>query len=136
VRVTFSVDGLGGGAVCGGGEGGGSDGGVVTIGVGACNKPAISEFWSTFNADREPLNERDEPPPTEAVERTPAAAENGKKEVGEIAAEPVEVPPERGAVIDFVTSAIGVGVTPLLLLPVPGATCPAATFDIGAARRA
>jgi len=57
VSVTLPVDGLGGGGVDGGVEGGGSDGGVVTTGVEGCNKLAIAEFWSKFNADREPLDE-------------------------------------------------------------------------------
>ena len=72
VSVTFPVDGLGGGGV----EGGGSDGGVVTTGVEGCNRPAIAEFWSRFNADREPLTKGAEPLPAEAVERTLAAPTN------------------------------------------------------------
>ncbi|MCI0426487.1 MAG: hypothetical protein L0Z46_00560 [Nitrospiraceae bacterium] len=66
MSVTFPVDGLGGGGVDGGVEGGGSDGGVVTTGVD--NKLAIAAFLSTFNADREPLDEGDEPLPAEAEE--------------------------------------------------------------------
>jgi hypothetical protein len=66
VSVTIPVDGLGGG-VDGGVEGGGSDGGVMTTVVGGCNKLAILEFWSKFNADRERLNEGAEPLPAEAA---------------------------------------------------------------------
>ncbi len=52
----------------GGVEGGGSDGGVVTTGVEGCNKLVIAEFWSKFDADREPLDEGAEPLPAEAAE--------------------------------------------------------------------
>jgi len=89
VSVTLPGDGLGGGGV----EGGGSDGGVVTTGVEGCNKLAIAEFWSKFNADREPLNEGAEPLLAEAAERTLAAPANGEGAVGATAAEPVDVTP-------------------------------------------
>ena len=86
MSVTFPVDGLGGGRVEGEVEGeveggverGGSDGGVMTTVVGGCNKLAIAEFWSKFNADREPLDEGAERPPAEAAERTPVAPANGE----------------------------------------------------------
>jgi hypothetical protein len=39
----------------------------MTTVVGGCNKLAILEFWSKFNADRERLNEGAEPLPAEAA---------------------------------------------------------------------
>jgi hypothetical protein len=67
VSVRLPVDGLGGG-VDGGVEGGEDDGGVVTTGVGACNKAAIEEFLIKFNADREPGDEEAELLPADARE--------------------------------------------------------------------
>ena len=130
MSVTLPGDGLGGGGV----EGGGSDGGVVTTGVEGCNKLAIAEFWSKFNADREPLNEGAEPLPAEAAERTLAAPANGERAVGATAAEPVDVTPGRGAAIDFVMGAVVVGVVPLVGSAVVCVTCPAAVPDVSAAR--
>ena len=52
----------------GGVEGGKDDGGVVTTGVGACNKVAREEFLIKFNADREPGDEEAELIPAEATE--------------------------------------------------------------------
>ena len=69
----------------------------MTIVVGGCNKLAIAEFWSKFNADREPLDEGAEPLPAEAAGRTPAAPANGEEVVGATAAEPVEVTAGSGA---------------------------------------
>jgi len=54
--------------VDGGVEGGEDDGGVVTTGVGACNKVAMEEFLIKFNADREPGEEEAELLPAEATE--------------------------------------------------------------------
>lgn len=130
MSVTLPGDGLGGGGV----EGGGSDGGVVTTGVEGCNKLAIAEFWSKFNADREPLNEGAEPLPAEAAERTLAAPANGEGAVGATAAEPVDITPGRGAAIDFVIGAVVVGVVPLVGSAVVCVTCPAAVPDVSAAR--
>ncbi|MGH7147776.1 MAG: hypothetical protein ACREIJ_07750 [Nitrospiraceae bacterium] len=87
----------------------------MTTGVEGCNKLAIAEFWSKFNADREPLDEGAEPLPAEA-------------------AEPVEVTPGRGVVVDFVTGAVAGGVVLLAVSAVVCVTCPAATPDAGAAR--
>ena len=134
MSVTFPVNGLGGGGVDGGVEGGGSDGGVVTTGVEGCNKLAIAEFWSKFNADREPLDEGAEPLPAEAAERTFAAPTIGEGAVEETAAEPVEVTPGRGVVVDFATGAVAGGVVLLAVSVVACVTCPAATPDAGAAR--
>jgi hypothetical protein len=133
VSVTFPVDGLGGG-VDGGVEGGGSDGGVITTLVGGCNKLAIAEFWSNFDADREPLYEGAEPLPAEATGRTLAAPANGVEAVGATAAEPVEVTAGSGAPDDFVIGAVAVGVVLLAVSAVVCVTCPAATPDVGAAR--
>jgi len=142
VSVTLPVDGLGGGGgvdrgvdggVEGGVEGGGSDGGVVTTGVEGCNKLAIAEFWSKFNADREPLIEGAEPLAAEAAERTVAAPANGEGAVGATAAEPVDVTPGRGAAIDFVMGAVAVGGVPLVGSAVVCVTCPAAVPDVSAA---
>ena len=130
MSVTFPVDGLGGG----GAEGGGSDGGVVTTGVGGCNKLAIAEFWSKFNADREPLIEGAEPLPDEAAERTLAAPPNREGEIGATAAAPVEITPGIGVVIDFATGAVAGGVILLAVSAVVCVTCLAATPDAGAAR--
>jgi hypothetical protein len=93
VSVTFPVDGLGGGGVDGGVEGGGSEGGAMTTVVGGCNKRAIAEFCSKFNADREPLDEGAEPLPAEAAGRTPAGPANGEGAVGATEAELDEVTP-------------------------------------------
>jgi hypothetical protein len=133
VSVTFPVDGLGGG-VDGGVEGGGSDGGVITTVVGGCNNLAIAEFWSKFDADREPLYEGAEPLPAEAIGRTPAAPANGVEAVGATAAEPVEVTAGSGAPDDFVIGAVAVGVVLLAVSAVVCVTCPAARPDVGAAR--
>jgi hypothetical protein len=137
VSVTFPVDGLGGGGVEreveGGVERGGSDGSVMTTVGGGCNKLAIAEFWSKFNADREPRDEGAEPLLPEAAERTPAAPANGEGAVGATAAEPVEVIPGRGAAIDFVMGAVAVGVVSLVGSAVVCMTCPAAPPDISAA---
>ena len=137
MSVTFPVDGLGGGSVDGGVEGGGSDGSVITTVVGGCNKLAIAEFWSKFDADREPLYEGAEPLPAEATGRTPAAPANGVEAVGAVgatAAEPVEVTAGSGAPDDFVIGAVAVGVVLLAVSAVVCVTCPAATPDVGAAR--
>jgi hypothetical protein len=109
---------------------------VVTTGVGGCNKLAIAEFWSKFNADREPLDEGTEPLPAEATERTPAALANGEtvEDLGAVVAAPVEVTPGRGVAGNFVTGAVAVGVVPLLVSAVVCVTCPAATPDVGVAR--
>jgi hypothetical protein len=106
----------------------------MTTVVGGCNKLAIAEFWSKFNADREPLDEGAEPLPAEAAERTPAAPANGEGTVGATAAEPVEVIPGSGAAIDFVMGAVAVGVVPLVGSAVVCVTCPAAMPDVTAAR--
>ena len=65
----------------------------MTTVVGGCNKLAIAEFRSKFDADREPLYEGAEPLPAEAAERTLAAPANGEGAVGATAAEPVDVTP-------------------------------------------
>ena len=76
------------------GVGGGvGDGGIVTKGVGGCNKLAIAVFWSKLNADREPLDERAEPLPAEAA-------------------------PGRAAAVGFVTGAGVVTAVPLVVLAV------------------
>jgi hypothetical protein len=137
VSITFPVDGLGGGGVDGGVEAGGGDGGVLTTGVGGCSKLAIAEFWSKFNADREPLDEGAEPLPAKATGRTPAVPANGEGAVGAVgatAAEPVEVITGSGAPVDFVAGAVAVGIVPLLVSAVACVTCPAATPDVSAAR--
>ena len=134
MSVTFPVDGLGGGSVDGGIDGGGSDGSVITTVVGGCNNLAIAEFWSKFDADREPLFEGAEPLPAEATGRTPAAPANGVEAVGATAAEPVEVTAGSGAPDDFVIGAVAVGVVLLAVSAVVCVTCPAATPDVGAVR--
>lgn len=106
----------------------------MTTVVGGCNNLAIAEFWSKFNADREPLDEEAEPLPAEAAERTPAAPANGEGAIGATAAEPVEVIPGRGTAIDFVMGAVAIGVVPLVGSAVVCMTCPAATPDVSAAR--
>ena len=106
----------------------------MTTVVGGCNKLAIAEFWSKFNADREPLDEGAEPLPAEAAERTPAAPANGEGTVGATAAEPVEVTAGSGAPDDFVMGAVAVGVVLLAVSAVVCVTCPAATPDATAAR--
>ena len=122
--------------VDGGVEGGGSDGGGVTTGVGGCNKLVIAEFWSKFNADREPPNEEADPLPAEAVERTLPALANGEigEDFGATVAAPVEVTFGRGVAVDFVAGAVAVRVVPLAVLAVVCVTCPAAMADVGAAR--
>jgi hypothetical protein len=105
----------------------------MTSVIGGCNKLPIAEFWSKFNADREPLDEGAERFPAEVAERTPAAPAKGEGAVGATAAEPVEVTPGRGAVIDFVLGAVAVGVAPLVESAVVCMTCPAAPPDISAA---
>ena len=134
MSVTFPVDGLEGGGVDGGVEGGGSDGSVITTVVGGCNKLAIAEFWSRFDADREPLYEGAEPLLAEARGRTPAAPANEVEAVGATAAAPVEVTAGSGAPDDFVMGAVAVGVVFLTVSAVVCVTCPAATPDVGAAR--
>ena len=102
--------------------------------VGDCNKLAIAEFWSKFNADRERLDEGAEPLPAEAAGRTPATPANGKEAGGATAAEPVEVTAGSGAPDDFVMGAVAVGVVLLAVSAVVCVTCPAATPDVGPAR--
>lgn len=104
----------------------------MTTGVEGCNKLAIAEFWSKFNADLEPLDERAELPPAEAAERTLAVLLNGK--VGVTGTTPVEVVLPRGVAVDFVTGAMVVGAVPLMASVVVCETCPAATSDVGASR--
>jgi len=106
----------------------------MTTVVGGCNKLAIAEFRSKFDADREPLYEGAEPLPAEAAERTPGAPANGEGVVGTTAAAPVEIIPGRGAAIDFVMGAVAEGVVPLVGSAVVCVTCPAATPDATAAR--
>ena len=107
----------------------------MTTVVGGCNKLAILEFWSKFNADRERLDEGAEPLPAEAAGRTPAAAPaNGEAVVGAAAAEPVEATAGSGASDDFVMGAVGVGAMLLAVSAVVCVTCPAATPDGTAAR--
>jgi hypothetical protein len=106
----------------------------MTTVVGGCNKLAILEFWSKFNADRERPNEGAEPLPAEAAGRTPAAPANGEEVVGVTAAEPVEATAGSGATDDFVMGAIGVEVVLLAVSAVVCVTCPAATPDVSAAR--
>jgi len=134
VSVTFPIDGLGGGGVDGGVEGGGSAGGVIRTVVGGCNKLAIAEFRSKFDADREPLNEGAEPLPAEAAGRTPTAPANGEEVVGRTAAEPVEVTAGSGAPFDFMMGAVAVGIVLLAVSAVVCMTCPAPTSDVTAAR--
>jgi hypothetical protein len=127
----------GGGKADGGVEGGVGSGGwaggfVMTIGTGGCNKLAIAEFWSRFNADREPLDKGAEPLPAEAVGRTPAPPANGAEEFRWTMAEPVEGAPGRGAVVDLVTGAVAVSAVPLVLA-VDCVICPAAMPDVSAA---
>ena len=50
----------------------------MTTVVGGCNNLAIAEFWSKFNADREPLDKGVERFPAGVAERTPAAPANGE----------------------------------------------------------
>jgi len=103
----------------------------MTTVVGGCNKLAIAEFWSKFDADREPLEAGAEPLPAEAVERTLAVPANGEGAVGVTAAEPAEVIPGGSAVIGFVMGAAAVGVVPLPASAVVWVTCPSAIFDVG-----
>jgi len=124
VSVTFSIEGLGGGVE------GGVEEGVVTTGVGGCNKLEIAGFWSKFNADRDPLDEGAEPPPAEAIERTPAVPANGEGAVGATAAEPVEVSPATGVAVDFVAGAVAEGGLLLAVSAVDCATRPATTPDV------
>ena len=114
----------------GGVEGIGSDGGVVTTGVGGCNKRAIAGFWSKFNADREPLEEGTEALPAEATGRLPAAPANGEGAVGAAATEPVAVIPGRSAAVDLVMGAVAVGVMLLVVSAVVCVTCQAAMLDV------
>jgi len=106
----------------------------MTTVVGGCNKLAILEFWSKFNADRERPNEGAEPFPAEAAGWTPAAPANGVEAVGATAAEPVEVTAGSGAPDDFVMGAVAVGVVLLAVVAVVCVACPAAIPDVGAAR--
>ena len=126
MSVTVPVDGLGVGGV----EDGGSDGGVAITGVEGCNKLAIAEFWSKFNADREPLDERAELPPAEAAERTLAVLLNGK--VGVTGTTPVEVVLPRGVAADFVTGAVAVEGLPLMVSAAVCETCSVAMPDVSA----
>ena len=126
MSVAFPVDGPGGGCVDGGVEGGGSAGGVVTAGVDGCNMFAIAEFWSRFEADREP-------PPAEAVERAPAAPMNGEDVVGPTAAEPGEITPGRNGTAAFVLTGVVAGSMSLMGSAVVCVTCPAAAPEDGAA---
>ena len=139
MSVTFPVDGLGGGGGADGGaeggvDGGGSDGGVVTTGVAGCNNLAIAEFWSKFNADREPLGEEAEPLPAEAAERTLAAPTIGEGAVEATAAALVEVAiGSGGTAVDFIMGAVAVrGVFPAVSAVVC-VTCLASVPDVGAA---
>ena len=129
MSVTFPVDGLGVGGV----EDGGSDGGVAITGVEGCNKLAIAEFWSKFNADREPLDEGAEPLPAEAAERTLAAPTIGEGVVEATAAAPVEAATGSGcAAVDFVMGAVDVrGVFPAVSAVVCE-TCSVAMPDVSA----
>jgi hypothetical protein len=77
---------------------------VVTTGVEGCNKPAIAEFWSKFNADREPLDEGTGLLPTVAAERMLVELASGENGVDVIGAAPVEMTPAREG-IDFVMDA-------------------------------
>ena len=106
----------------------------MITGVGGCNKLAIAEFWSKFNADREPPDEGAEPLPAEAAERTLAAPANGEGAVGATAAALDEVTPGGGVAVDFVTGAVAMGVVLLAVSAVVCATCPAATPDGSAVR--
>ena len=106
----------------------------MTAVVGGCNKLAILEFWSKFNADRERLDEGAEPLPAEAAGRTPAAPANGEEAGGATAAEPVEVTAGSGAPVGFVLGAVAVGVVLLVVSTVVCVTCLAATPDGTAAR--
>lgn len=131
MSVTLPVDGLGGDDVEDGVEGGvEGDGGVEVTGVGGCNKRAIAEFWSKFNADREPLEDGAEALPAEARGRLPTAPANGEGEVGAAATEPVAVIPGRSAAVDLVMGAAAVGVVLLVLSAVVCVTCPAAMLDV------
>lgn len=105
----------------------------MTTVVGGCNNLAIAEFWSKFNADREPPDGGTEPLPAEAAERTPGAPANGEGAVETTAAEPVEVFPGRGAAIDFMMGAGTERVVPLVGSAVVCVTCPAAPPDVRAA---
>ena len=106
----------------------------MTTGVGGCNKLAIPEFLSKFNADREPPNKGAGPLPLDAAGRAAAAPANGEGAFEATAAEAVEVTPEPGTAVDFVTGTVAVGVVPLVGLAVVWVTCPAALPDAGAAR--
>jgi hypothetical protein len=106
----------------------------MTTVVGGCNKLAIAEFRSKFDADLEPLNEGAEPLPGEAAGRTPAAPANGEEAVAATAAEPVEANPGSGLPFDFVMGAVAVGIVLLAVSAVVCVTCPAATPDVTAAR--
>lgn len=134
MSVALPVDVLGGdgGGVEGEVEDGGRDGGGATAGAGGCNKLAIAEFRSRFDADREPLDKGAEPLPAEAVGRTPAPPANGAKEFRGTMAEPVEGAPGRGAAVDLVTGAVAVSAVPLVLA-VDCVTCPAGMPDVSAA---
>ena len=133
MSVALPVDVLGGdgSGVEGEVDDGGRDGGATT-GAGGCNKFAIAEFRSRFDADREPLDEGAEPLPAEAAARTPAAPANGIVEFGGTMAEPVEGVLGRGAAVALMTGAVAVGVVPLVLA-VGCVACPAATPDVSAA---
>jgi hypothetical protein len=134
VSVALPVDVLGGdgGGVEGEVEDGWRDGDGATTGAGGCNKLAIAEVRSRFDADREPLDEGAEPLPAEAAARTPAAPANGMGEFGGTMAEPVEDVLGRGAAVALMPGAVAVGVVPLLLA-VGCVACPAATPDVSAA---
>ncbi|MDZ4733157.1 MAG: hypothetical protein SGJ16_06185 [Nitrospirota bacterium] len=108
----------------------------MTTGVGGCSKLAIAEFWSKFNADREPPDEEAEPPPADATGRPAAALAYGGGAVGATAAVPIEVSPARGAAVDFVRGFVVVGIVPLAVSAVVCGTCPAARPDVTIARSA
>ncbi len=108
----------------------------MTTGVGGCSKLAIAEFWSKFNADREPPDEEAEPLPADATGRPAAALTNGEGAVGVTTTVPIEVSPARGAAVDFVMGFVVVGIVPLAVSAAVCGTCPAATPGVTVARSA
>ena len=105
----------------------------MTTGVGGCNKLAIPEFLSKFNADREPPNKGAAPLPLDAAGRAAIAPANGEGAFEATAAEAVEVTPERDAAVDFVIGTVAVGVVPLMVSAAAGVACPATLPDVDAA---
>lgn len=99
----------------------------MTTGVEGCNKLAIAEFLSKFNADREPLDTGTEPFPAEAAGRLPAAPASGRGAVGAAATAPVAVTPGRGAAVGLV---IGAGAVLVPVSAVVRVTCSAAMPDV------